>query len=214
MTALTGKQVLRDFRTRSVLESTRRIIAAQGFDAVTMERVAAEAGITKGCIYLYFRNKDHLILAALEEIASEMIREVEGRIDSKAGPWGKVCQLVISQLETMERHKDVLRTILLIRWLLNDPRERKKWRRLLEYRQRHLKRIKAILDEGVRQKAFRRMDTGVAAFYINELAIGTAQKRMMGLSHAPLERDGRMLLRFLAPILCGRMPIWKSGEGK
>ena len=69
------KEILQDFRTRSLLEATRRIIAAEGFDAVTMERVAGEAGITKGSIYLYFRNKDRMIFGALEEIIRSLLRK-------------------------------------------------------------------------------------------------------------------------------------------
>ena len=53
------------------------MIAQQGFDAVTMEQVARVAGITKGGIYLYFRNKDEMILAAVEETAAEMGRRIE-----------------------------------------------------------------------------------------------------------------------------------------
>ena len=60
------KAVLSNYRTRSLLEATRKVIADGGFDAVTMERVSAEAGLTKGAVYLYFPNKEQLILAAVE----------------------------------------------------------------------------------------------------------------------------------------------------
>lgn len=57
MPKISRKQVLRDFRTRSLLEATRRVITKQGFNAVTMERVARDAGITRGGIYLYFSQR-------------------------------------------------------------------------------------------------------------------------------------------------------------
>lgn len=195
------KGILQDFRTRSLLEATRRIIASEGFDAVTMERVAREAGITKGGIYLYFRNKDQMIITALEEIASEMLREIEMRIDPEAHAWERLCQMVRAQLESMERHKDILRTLLLVRWYLSDRRERKKWLRLLQYRQRHLGHIQAILDEGLKGKIFYPMDAAAAAFYINEMTISTAQRRLMGLSPSSLEQDTQGLIRFLGPLL-------------
>lgn len=201
MARVSRKEILQNFRTRSLLEATRRVIANEGFDAVTMERVASEAGITKGGIYLYFRNKEQMILAALEEIASEMLREIENQVDAKAPPWKKLCQVVSAQLVSMERHKDVLRTLLLVRWLLSHRPERGKWRRLLQYRERHLSRLKSILDEGFRQKAFYSMDSAMAAFYINEMTISTAQRRMLGLSHSSLERDRQVLLRFIALLL-------------
>ena len=39
MPQINCKKTFQDFRTRSSLEATRRLIAQQGFDAVTMERV-------------------------------------------------------------------------------------------------------------------------------------------------------------------------------
>lgn len=201
MPRLSRTEILQDFRTRSLLEATRKIIATEGFDAITMERVAGEAGITKGAIYLYFRDKDQMIMAALEEIASKMVQEIETSVDPMAVPWERLCQVVRAQMESMEAHKDVLRTLLLLRWLLGDRQARKKWMRLLRYRERHLDRLKAILDEGVRLGTFHSMDTALTAFYINEMAISTAQKRMIGLSRSPLKRDTRGLLRFIALLL-------------
>jgi AcrR family transcriptional regulator len=201
MPRLSRTKILQDFRTRSLLEATRKIIATEGFDAITMERVAGEAGITKGAIYLYFRDKDQMIMAALEEIASKMVQEIDSALDPRALPWERLCQVVRAQMESMETHKDVLRTLLLIRWLLGDRQERKKWTRLLRYRERHLDRLKAILDEGVRVGAFHSMDTDLTAFYINEMAISTAQKRMIGLSRSPLKRDTQGLIRFIALLL-------------
>lgn len=193
--------ILQDFRTRSLLEATRKIIATEGFDAVTMERVARKAGIAKGGIYLYFHNKDQMIFAALEAIAAEMLREIETRVDSKAHAWERLCQAVRAQLESTERHKDILRTLLLVRWYLSDRRERKKWRRLMKYRERHLGHLQAILDEGLKQKAFHPIDTSTAAFYINEMTISTAQKRIMGFSSSSLKQDTEALIRFLAALL-------------
>ena len=191
------KEVLQSFRTRSLLEATRKVIAAEGFDAVTMERVGAEAGMTKGAIYLYFRNKDHMILAAIEEMASEMLRQIEARIDFTAAPWERLCQTIRAQLDIMEEQKDLLRVVLLDRRLLRDSPRGKQARRLLKYRERHEGRLKKSLDEGIKQKIFPPMDTGLAAFYINEMTISTAVRRMIGRSANSLERDARDLIGFV-----------------
>lgn len=195
------KEILQDFRTRSLLEATRKVLAREGFEAVTMERVAGEAGITKGGIYLYFRNKDQMIFRALEEIAAAMLQEIEAWVDPEADPWERLCQQVRAQLDSMERHRDILRTLLLVRWYLSNSRRRGKWQRLLKYRTRHLERIRAILEEGLRRKIFYPMDTAAAAFYINEITIGTSQRRIMGLSRSSLKQDMQGLIRFLEPLV-------------
>ena len=74
------KELLNGYRTRSLLEAKRKVIAHGGFDAVTMERVSAEAGLTKGAVYLYFPNKEQLILAAVEESSSDMVERIAAEV--------------------------------------------------------------------------------------------------------------------------------------
>lgn len=207
MARFTRKEILQGFRTRSLLEATRKIIAAQGFDAVTMERVAREAGITKGGIYLYFSNKNQLILAAVEEIAALMVQEIEARVADDGPPWDRLCRLVQAQMETMERHRDLLRTLLLDRRLLSGGMGEKGRRRLLGYRERHEARIQAVLAKGVKQKTFRIPDAARAAFYINQLTISTMERRMLGLSSLSLQREAQGLMEFLSGLLCNRKAL-------
>jgi len=206
------KEVLQKFRRESLLEATRQVIAADGFDAVTMERVAELAGITKGAIYLYFHNKHEMILETLEKTIAEMLQQIYERVDPGAKPWERLRQIVTAQLQTLEQHKDMLRTSLLFRWLLENPRERKKWRRLLRNRGVQQRRIKAILEDGIAQRVFPPMDTDTAAFCINEMALGTAHRRMMGFSDASLESDTARLIAFLS-LLCSAPARNRSAPG-
>lgn len=197
MPKINRHQILQSFRRRSLLESTRRLIAAEGFDAVTMERVAGEAGITKGAIYLYFRNKEQMILAAVGEIAAEMVRAIEGRVDSRAEPWEQLCQLIRAQLAIMEENKELLRTLLLDRRLMKGGSRSAAARRLLKCRQEHEAGIRDVLSRGVRHKVFRPMECARAAFYINELTVSTAQRRLLSLTEASLEQETEGLIRFV-----------------
>ena len=201
MAKVSRKQILQDYRTRSLLESTRRLIAAQGFDAVTMERVAQDAGITKGGIYLYFRNKDQMILAAIEEIMDTMVQSITARAGVHESAWDQLCQLIRAQLAIMEQNRELLRTLLVDRRLMKDGSAGGASRRLLKYRRRHESEIKAILVRGIRQKIFCSMDTDQAAFYINEMTISTAQKRFLGFTRSSLDEAAEALLRFVGLLL-------------
>jgi AcrR family transcriptional regulator len=214
MARFSRKEILQGFRTRSILEATRKIIAARGFDAVTMDRVAHEAGITKGGIYLYFSNKNQLILAAIEEIAALMVQEIEGRVVPDGLPWARLCQIVQAQMEIMERHRDLLRILLLDRRLLSNGMEDKERKRLLGYRELHESRIRAILDSGVKERIFQVPDLARAAFYINQLTISTMERRMLGLSSLSLDREIHGLMEFLSGLLCHKKPVaHKAGLG-
>ena len=61
------EELVRDFRVREILEAARRVVARNGFQGVTIDRVAEEAKIAKGTVYLYFHTKEELLKAAVEQ---------------------------------------------------------------------------------------------------------------------------------------------------
>jgi Tetracyclin repressor-like, C-terminal domain/Bacterial regulatory proteins, tetR family len=154
------KELLNGYRTRSLLEATRKVIAQGGFDAVTMERVSAE-------------------------------------VDADAPPWERLAQTLRAQLAIMDEQRDLIRVLLLDRRLLRDSPGGQHARRLFKYRDRHEERLRQCLDEGVRKRIFRSMDTAQAAFFINEMTVSAAGRRMMGRGAQTLERDIEELLAFV-----------------
>lgn len=53
----------------SIIEATARIVAEEGLDALTTNRVAERAGISNGSLYQYFHDRNDLIEALLEKSA-------------------------------------------------------------------------------------------------------------------------------------------------
>ncbi|GHD64283.1 TetR/AcrR family transcriptional regulator [Jeongeupia chitinilytica] len=61
-------------REQAVLDATTRLLASKGFDLMTMDDVAGEAGLSKPSLYKHFRSK--------EDLATEvMIRLLDGALD-------------------------------------------------------------------------------------------------------------------------------------
>ncbi|MBW3595573.1 MAG: TetR/AcrR family transcriptional regulator [Actinobacteria bacterium] len=59
-------QAERRARTRSaLLEAAARAFSRDGYSAVKLDRIAAEAGYTRGALYHLFRNKEELALAVV-----------------------------------------------------------------------------------------------------------------------------------------------------
>ena len=52
---------------RRALEAARRLVAERGADAVTMDDVAAAAGVGKGTLYRRFGDRHGLLLALLDD---------------------------------------------------------------------------------------------------------------------------------------------------
>jgi TetR/AcrR family transcriptional regulator, repressor for uid operon len=59
-------------RRRQLLDAAWTCVATRGFQALTVDDVCAEAGVSKGAFYLYFDQKRDLLMALLEDDASEV----------------------------------------------------------------------------------------------------------------------------------------------
>jgi AcrR family transcriptional regulator len=59
-------------RRRDLIDAAWRCIARSGWHALTIDDVCAEAGVSKGAFYGYFKRKQDLLLALLSEQASQL----------------------------------------------------------------------------------------------------------------------------------------------
>lgn len=50
-----------------IIEGARAVFASQGFDAASMSEIAAAAAVSKGTLYVYFADKEHLFVALIEQ---------------------------------------------------------------------------------------------------------------------------------------------------
>lgn len=61
-----------EVRRALILDATAEIILGHGLAAVTIERVARQAGVSKGLIYTYFQTQEGLLAALLQREQAEL----------------------------------------------------------------------------------------------------------------------------------------------
>jgi len=71
-------------RRAYLLEAAGRIILTDGFEALTMESLAAGAGVSKGLGYAYFENAEEVALALFEREIASMYAKVGEAMDAEA----------------------------------------------------------------------------------------------------------------------------------
>lgn len=67
---------------QSILDAAGALFLAEGYDGISMRRIAEKIGYTPTTIYIHFKNKDDMLLALLEEGYAqfgEALAEVAGR---------------------------------------------------------------------------------------------------------------------------------------
>ena len=100
-------------RNRTALfEAAERLIDHCGIDALTMEAVAAEAGVGKGTVFRRFESREGLMAALLNHSETEWQGAVMSGpppLGPGASPWVRLLAFGRSRLETTLQHADLIR---------------------------------------------------------------------------------------------------------
>jgi len=70
-------------REEAIIQSVNRLLAEKGFDAMTVDEVAAAVGIAKASLYKHFPSKEDLAAAAMVRVmqrAQEFLRSVDPQL--------------------------------------------------------------------------------------------------------------------------------------
>ena len=76
-------------REAAIIQSVNRLLAEKGFDAMTVDEVAAEVGIAKASLYKHFNSKEELACAAMVT-AMRRAQDVIQAMDPQLAPLDKL----------------------------------------------------------------------------------------------------------------------------
>jgi AcrR family transcriptional regulator len=64
-------------RRNQIIESAMQVFAREGFAKTRMDDVAAEAGLSKGLLYWYFKSKEEIIIAIADLLFGTELRKLQ-----------------------------------------------------------------------------------------------------------------------------------------
>lgn len=114
-----------------ILRAAERLFAQQGFDATSVDQVAAAAKVNKALIYYYYKSKDGLREALFAHVQQDLIdfmdRYLAGITDSQRGRLsaqgveetlrdlarGNLEKFVRDMIDFLEEHRDALKLMLM-----------------------------------------------------------------------------------------------------
>ena len=80
MAKIAFKEQMRRVREDAIVSSVNRLLAEKGFDAMTVDEVAADVGIAKASLYKHFASKEELAAAAMVRVLDQAL-EVIARLE-------------------------------------------------------------------------------------------------------------------------------------
>jgi AcrR family transcriptional regulator len=107
-------QAERSARTRSaLLESAARGLSRYGYSNLILERVASEAGYTRGALYHQFKDKEDLALAVIDWVDETWWQEVGRPIEQEPDP--VLALIALARGHAIYCRRDVARVAMALR---------------------------------------------------------------------------------------------------
>src|SRR5882757_2846586 len=94
-----------------------RLFERNGFDAVTMEQIAAEADVAKGTLYNHFPTKEAVLAYAIHQQLSQDLKKLTTLWSPDAEFESGVASLLDAQAEWSEAHREYLAPYLRFRFM-------------------------------------------------------------------------------------------------
>jgi len=191
---MTKEAVLKEYRVRELMDAARRVIGRHGFEGTTIDRVAEEAHVAKGTIYLYFSNKEDLLHAAVFQGLRGLIEETRRADREDLPPLERLRAMVRTQFRIQNSNQDFLKAFFLeSKFVAFEPGDergealRSLYTDFLDY-------LVSILQSAIDAGAFRRIDPQLAAFVLSEMISGCMRRRLLGLVDTAAEEDADSIL--------------------
>ena len=72
-------------RPHEILEAAFAEFSRNGYAMTTLDQIAERAGVTKGTIYVYFENKEHLFITMVRELMKVTLDTVQEMLERHQG---------------------------------------------------------------------------------------------------------------------------------
>ena len=180
----------RQMRKERILDGALEVFKSKGLEGATMDEIAQESGFGKATLYYYFKSKEDVFSAILEDGWIKIWESLEPVIANQNGPRNTFINLLIKIAEIAQNRPG------LFEFLFNAPKaiklENQPWK---EYQHRLYGVIQGLLEDGVKAGEFPKIKPELMFKALGGLFMGLV---FMGDKKEPVsEKDVEKLLNQL-----------------
>ena len=103
-------------RPQEILEAAFVEFSRNGYAMTTLDQIAEGAGVTKGTIYVYFENKEHLFISMVREVTKAALDTVHEMLETHEGTTADLLRaqfsFIYQHIVEDRRRREVLRMLI------------------------------------------------------------------------------------------------------
>lgn len=167
-------------KRRRILDAAVQVFATYGFYNSKVSQVAREAGVADGTIYLYFKNKDDILIQLFNDSMAEILRRQDAALATVTAPIERIQTFIKTHFESVAESQAMAEVVTV------ELRQSSKFMRNTDMKPfgRYLSMIAEIIADGVASGDFGDVPPRVAARAIfgaiDELALEWAMGKRRG----------------------------------
>ena len=187
------KRLFDQITRKAIQDAVVNLVTRTGTRKVTMDQVAAEAGLSKGCLYIHFRSKKELLESVKTASFKPLGDQLQEILNGSLTPNQKIESIVHRLFSYFDENRGLFRFLLEEREIAQSQAIRQKNSRYRNF----VERIANVLDDGVASGLFRHMDSRKVASIFIEAMIAMTARRLLEENPGPLDKDARLLIQVL-----------------
>jgi AcrR family transcriptional regulator len=108
---MSDKKLDTEVRREQIAEAVLSLVAAHGVNRLSMARVARHVGLVPSGIYRHFKNKDEMILAALDRIEARLQANIRAAAEESPDPLEQLRILLMRHVRVIREGRAVPRIV-------------------------------------------------------------------------------------------------------
>jgi AcrR family transcriptional regulator len=192
------EDVVQEFRVQSIQEAAIRVISRKGMAAATMQEIAEEAGIAKGTIYLYFRDREELVEKTFETAIGELHKRLDAALDGEGSFEQRLRAVITAQLGFFNENREFFRLYHSLRMPEGSATQQRRQKRTCQPQFRaRVERLAGVLQQAMDAGEVRPLDPNRLALFLIEGSIAIVLERLSEDEPPPESDDIELIVSTL-----------------
>ncbi|MCB5250164.1 MAG: TetR/AcrR family transcriptional regulator [Candidatus Cloacimonadales bacterium] len=100
-------------KRNDLIKAAIKTFAQKGFHGTKISDIAKKAKVADGTVYLYFENKDDLLIKCFEEMLADLMQKADEKLSTIEDPLAKVLTFIDLHIDYCEKNPDAAKLIII-----------------------------------------------------------------------------------------------------